>query len=47
VESVIGLKRGAKLFAAMNVLLLPQRVLAIADTYVNDCPAAPRSPRSP
>ena len=32
VESVIGLKRGAKLFAAMNVLLLPQRVLAIADT---------------
>ena len=38
VESVIGLKRGAKLFAAMNVLLLPQRVLAIADTYVNELP---------
>jgi len=39
VESVIGLKRGAKLFAAMNVLLLPQRVLAIADTYVNELPS--------
>ena len=38
VESLIGLKRGAKLFAAMNVLLLPQRVLAIADTYVNELP---------
>jgi malate dehydrogenase (oxaloacetate-decarboxylating)(NADP+) len=40
VESLIGLKPGAKLFAAMNMLLLPKRILAIADTYVNELPSA-------
>jgi len=40
VEDVIGLAPGAKHFAAMSILLLPQRVLAIADTYVNENPTA-------
>ncbi len=40
VESLIGLKSGASLFAAMNMLLLPKRVLVIADTYVNELPNA-------
>ncbi|MBS0368673.1 MAG: NADP-dependent malic enzyme [Proteobacteria bacterium] len=40
VENLIGLKPGAKLFAAMNMLLLPKRILAIADTYVNELPSA-------
>ncbi|MEY3201214.1 MAG: hypothetical protein RIR70_764 [Pseudomonadota bacterium] len=40
VERVIGLKPGAQLFAAMNILLLPSRMLAITDTYVNETPAA-------
>jgi malate dehydrogenase (oxaloacetate-decarboxylating)(NADP+) len=40
VQNLIGLKRGATLYAAMNVLLLPQRILAIADTYVNELPTA-------
>ncbi|MCB1956416.1 MAG: NADP-dependent malic enzyme, partial [Rhodocyclaceae bacterium] len=40
VENVIGLGADAKLFATMSILLLPQRVLAIADTYVNENPSA-------
>jgi len=40
VERVIGLKPGANLFAAMNILLLPSRMLAITDTYVNEAPDA-------
>ena len=40
VEDVVGLARGAKRFAAMSILLLPQRVLAITDTYVNENPDA-------
>jgi malate dehydrogenase (oxaloacetate-decarboxylating)(NADP+) len=40
VESTIGLAKGAKLFAAMNILMLPKRVLAITDTYVNENPTA-------
>ena len=40
VARVIGLKPGANLFAAMNLLLLPSRMLAITDTYVNEAPAA-------
>ncbi len=40
VENVIGLGTGAKRFATMSILLLPQRVLAIADTYVNENPSA-------
>jgi malate dehydrogenase (oxaloacetate-decarboxylating)(NADP+) len=37
---VIGLKPGANLFAAMNILMLPNRMLAITDTYVNELPSA-------
>jgi malate dehydrogenase (oxaloacetate-decarboxylating)(NADP+) len=40
VRNVIGLKRGASLLAAMNVLLLPRRTLFICDTYVNEDPSA-------
>jgi malate dehydrogenase (oxaloacetate-decarboxylating)(NADP+) len=40
VRNVIGLERGASLFAAMNVLLLPKQTLFIADTYVNEDPSA-------
>ena len=40
VRNVIGLERGASLFAAMNVLLLPKRTLFISDTYVNEDPSA-------
>ncbi|MBT9499446.1 MAG: NADP-dependent malic enzyme [Zoogloea sp.] len=40
VQNLIGLKRGSTLYAAMNVLLLPQRILAITDTYVNELPTA-------
>ncbi|MDX9718835.1 MAG: NADP-dependent malic enzyme [Thauera sp.] len=40
VRNVIGLALDAKLFAAMNLLLLPKRMLAIADTYVNESPSA-------
>ena len=40
VEGVIGLAPEAKRFAAMSILMLPKRVLAIADTYVNENPSA-------
>ena len=40
VEDVIGLAPGAKQFAAMNLLLLSKRMLAITDTYVNENPSA-------
>ncbi|MDR0701964.1 MAG: NADP-dependent malic enzyme [Azoarcus sp.] len=40
VRDVIGLRPGASLFAAMNLLMLPRRVLAIADTQVNETPGA-------
>ena len=38
VANVIGLKPGASIFAAMNVLLLAKRTLFISDTYVNEDP---------
>jgi malate dehydrogenase (oxaloacetate-decarboxylating)(NADP+) len=40
ISNVIGLKSGAGIFAAMNVLLLPKRTLFVADTYVNEDPSA-------
>ena len=40
VQDVIGLSADAKLLATMSILLLPKRVLAIADTYVNENPTA-------
>ena len=38
IGNVIGLKTGASIFAAMNVLLLAKRTLFISDTYVNEDP---------
>ncbi len=38
IANVIGLKQGASIFAAMNVLLLAKRTLFISDTYVNEDP---------
>ncbi|MFU1912276.1 phosphate acyltransferase, partial [Bordetella hinzii] len=40
VDEVIGKKPGAKIYAAMNILLLDERTVALADTHVNDNPTA-------
>ncbi len=40
IANVIGLRPGAKQFAAMNLLLLESRMLFICDTYVNADPSA-------
>ena len=40
VHDVIGLKPGASQFAAMDLLMLPGRVVAITDTQVNENPSA-------
>jgi malate dehydrogenase (oxaloacetate-decarboxylating)(NADP+) len=40
VRDVIGLRHGFKLFAAMNILLLPNRMMAICDTYIHENPDA-------
>jgi malate dehydrogenase (oxaloacetate-decarboxylating)(NADP+) len=40
VDQVIGLRRGVKTCAAMNAVMLPNRTIFIADTYVNDDPTA-------
>jgi malate dehydrogenase (oxaloacetate-decarboxylating)(NADP+) len=40
VANVIGLRKGANQFAAMNMLILPRRTLFICDTYVNVDPSA-------
>ncbi len=40
IEQVIGLRRGAKVCAAMNAVMLPSRTVFIADTYVNVDPTA-------
>jgi malate dehydrogenase (oxaloacetate-decarboxylating)(NADP+) len=40
INNVIGLERGAAIFAAMNVLLLPKQTLFVCDTYVNEDPSA-------
>jgi len=40
IANVIGLRKGATLFAAMNMLILPKRTLFICDTYVNPDPTA-------
>jgi len=39
IRNVIGHKQEATIFAAMNVLLLPQRTLFVTDTYVNEDPS--------
>ncbi|HTY99251.1 MAG TPA: NADP-dependent malic enzyme [Rhodocyclaceae bacterium] len=38
VGDVIGLKAGARCFAAMNLLLLPRHTVFLCDTYVNEDP---------
>ncbi|AYR21808.1 NADP-dependent malic enzyme [Alcaligenes faecalis] len=40
VEQVIGLKKQAQTFAAMNVLMLPTQTLFVCDTHVNENPTA-------
>jgi malate dehydrogenase (oxaloacetate-decarboxylating)(NADP+) len=40
VEQVLGLRKGVKTLAAMNAVMLPDRTVFIADTYVNDDPTA-------
>jgi malate dehydrogenase (oxaloacetate-decarboxylating)(NADP+) len=40
VSNIIGLERGASIFAAMNALILPKRTVFVCDTYVNEDPTA-------
>src|SRR5258708_13917487 len=40
IEQVLGLRRGVNSLAAMNAVLLPDRTVFIADTYVNADPNA-------
>jgi malate dehydrogenase (oxaloacetate-decarboxylating)(NADP+) len=40
VEQVLGLRSGAKTCAAMNAVIMPDRTVFIADTYVNADPTA-------
>ncbi len=40
IDEVIGKAPGAQTYAAMNILLLAERTLALADTHVNDDPNA-------
>ncbi len=40
IDQVIGLRKGAKVSAAMNAVILPTRTVFIADTYVNLDPTA-------
>jgi len=38
IDQVLGLRRGVNTYAAMNAIMLPTRVIFIADTYVNGDP---------
>ncbi|MGY0135033.1 NADP-dependent malic enzyme, partial [Bordetella bronchiseptica] len=40
IDEVIGRKPGAQTYAAMNILLLNERTVALVDTHVNDDPSA-------
>ena len=40
IDEVIGLREGAKVYAAMNVLLVNERTVALVDTHVTDNPTA-------
>ena len=40
VDQVIGLRPESRTYAAMNVLLLPERTVAVVDTHVNEDPSA-------
>jgi malate dehydrogenase (oxaloacetate-decarboxylating)(NADP+) len=40
IRQVIGLRKGAKVYGAMNAVVMPNRTVFIADTYVNIDPSA-------
>ena len=40
IDEVIGLKPGHDVYAAMNILLLNEQMIALVDTHVNDDPSA-------
>ena len=40
VDQVLGRKPNASCYAAMNILMLPNRTVAIVDTHVNENPSA-------
>lgn len=40
VDQVIGLAPEANTYAAMNILLLPERTVAVVDTHINEAPTA-------
>jgi malate dehydrogenase (oxaloacetate-decarboxylating)(NADP+) len=40
IDEVIGMRPGRKVYAAMNILLLNERTVALVDTHVNDDPTA-------
>ncbi|MGB6103713.1 MAG: NADP-dependent malic enzyme, partial [Pusillimonas sp.] len=40
IDQVLGKEPGAKTYAAMNILLLAERTIALADTHINDNPDA-------
>src|SRR3546814_6577799 len=40
VDQVIGKKPNAQTYAAMNILLLDERTVALVDTHINDDPSA-------
>ncbi|MES2207381.1 MAG: NADP-dependent malic enzyme [Pseudomonadota bacterium] len=40
IQNAIGLRQGVKNLAAMNILILPNRTIAITDTYVHQNPTA-------
>ncbi len=40
IDQVIGLRKGVRVYAAMNAVILPARTVFIADTYVNVDPTA-------
>jgi malate dehydrogenase (oxaloacetate-decarboxylating)(NADP+) len=40
IQNVLGLRPGANVFATMNVLILPDRQIAIVDTHINENPTA-------
>jgi malate dehydrogenase (oxaloacetate-decarboxylating)(NADP+) len=40
IDKVLGKREGAKVYAAMNIIITPERQLAMLDTHVNDNPSA-------
>src|SRR3546814_20685883 len=40
VDQVIGKKPNAQTYAAMNILLLDERTVALVDTHINDDPSS-------